>query len=140
MAALEDMEALLASLPGYALITSTMKTAALEGAVIPDSFGLWPGEDGYEATYDIYFAAWSLLGFLRAQPVVRNASSEGTSVAVDAPDWSALAHYYLSMSPIGAAAGNGVLQRVAIPDVPHVVRTDMSGRFDSYGDVDTDLG
>lgn len=137
---MDELDALLANLPGYSLITEQMKLAALEGARVPDSFSVWPGEDGYEPTYDVYFAALSLLGFLQAQPVVRQSSSEGTAVMVDAPNWGALANYYRSMSRIVNATGNQVLQKVLIPDGPHVRKTDMSGRFDHYGDVDTDLG
>lgn len=140
MTAMEDLEALLQNLPGYSLITVGMKQAALDGALVPDSFLIWPGEEGYENTYDVYFAALNLLGFLQAQPVIRQSSSEGTSVAVDAPNWGALASYYRSQSRIVQASGNTVLQRVAIPEGPHVRHTDMSGRGSHYGDVDTDLG
>lgn len=140
MAALDDLNVLLQSLPGYALLTTDMKLAALAGALIPDPSGVWPGEAGYVTTHDVYFAALSLLGFLQAQPVVRSTSSEGTSVSVDAPDWGALARYYRSQSRIVWSTGNTVLGRVDIPEGPHVYRTDMSGRGDSYGDVDTDLG
>uniref|UniRef100_A0AAU6R5X5 Tail terminator n=1 Tax=Micrococcus phage Olihed TaxID=3092209 RepID=A0AAU6R5X5_9CAUD len=137
---MDELEALLANLPGYALLTPSMKQAALDGARIPDSFLIWPGEDGYETTYDPYFAALNLLGFLMAQPVVRQSSSEGTAVAVDAPSWSALAAYFRSQSYICSANGNQVLQEVPIPGGPHVYKTDMSGRWDGNGDVDTDLG
>ncbi|AVJ51146.1 hypothetical protein FDJ44_gp08 [Microbacterium phage Pikmin] len=137
---MDELNSLLSNLPNYALITEDMKQAALEGARIPDEQLRWPGEDGYEATYDVFFAAITLVGFLRAQPFVNSASSEGTSVSVEKPDWDALLAYYRSQSPIVSATGNSVLQRVTIPDVPHVRRTDMSGRWDSNGDVDTDLG
>ena len=139
MAAIDDLNGLLANLPGFGLLSDTMKTAALQGARIPDSFGVWPGEDGYENTYDVYFAAISLIGFLQAQPVIRQSSSEGTSVAVDAPDWSGLLTFYRGQSPIMQAQSSTVLGVIAIPDRPHVKRTDMSGRGSHYGDVDTDL-
>ncbi|AUX83159.1 hypothetical protein SEA_REDFIELD_9 [Microbacterium phage Redfield] len=136
---MDELNALLQNLPGFTLLTETQKQAALTGAQVPDSFGIWPGEEGYEVTYDVYFAALTLLGFLMAQPVVRQTSSEGTSIAVDAPDWRALATYYRSQSVICNATGNGILQRVTIPDVPHVRKTDMRGDQHGYGDVDTDL-
>lgn len=139
MAATDDLNALLISLPGYGLLTDSMKQAALDSALIPDSSGVWPGQLGYVTTYDVYWAAFSLLGFLEAQPVVRQSSSEGTSVAVDAPSWTTLAAYYKSMSPVAQASGNGVLTEVSIP-MHHVHRTDMSGRWDQNDDVDTDLG
>ncbi|QWS69675.1 hypothetical protein SEA_WILLIAMSTRONG_8 [Microbacterium phage WilliamStrong] len=140
MTAMDDLNALLVSLPGYGLLTPNMKQNALNGARIPDAAGVWPDQPDYEATYDVYFAAISLIGFLQAQPVVRQSSSEGTSVAVDAPNWYGLLTWYRSMSPICQGQGNDVLTLVPIPDVPHVRRTDMSGRGDEYGDVDTDLG
>lgn len=136
---MDELDALLMNLPGYGLLTVTMKENALNGARVPDSFGIWPGHEGYEATYDVYFAAINLLGFLMAQPVVRQTSSEGTSVAVDAPNWGALAAYYRSQSMICNAQGNGVLSRVTIPDVPHVRRTNMQYGGDDNADVDTDV-
>lgn len=136
---MDELNALLQGLPGYALLTPAMKQAALDGARIPDSFGIWPGQDGYETTYDVYFAALTLIGFLQAQPFIKSSSSEGTSVSVEKPDWGALAAYYRAMSPICGLQGNGVLTRVAIPEGPHVRHTDMSGRGSHYGDVDTDL-
>jgi hypothetical protein len=139
MTALDDLTALLAPLPGASSITDSMKQTALTGSQIPDSLGVWPGQAGYQTTYDIYFAATNLLGFLQAQPVVRQSSSEGTSVAVDAPDWSGVGAYYRSMSPILQATSTGPLTKVLIPDGPHVARVDMSGRWNDVN-VDTDLG
>lgn len=139
MTALEDLTGLVASLPNAALLTDTMKNDALAQSLIPDSFDVWPGTEGYEPTYDIYFAAIRLVGFLQAQPVVRASSSEGTSVSVDAPNWDGLLAYYRSMSPICQATHQGPLGVLSIP-MAHVRRTDMTGRSDQYGDVDTDLG
>lgn len=138
--ALEELNELLQTLPGFATLTETMKSRALDGAVVPDDSGVWPGETGYVATYDVYFAAMTLLEFLKARPLVRSSSSEGTSVSVDAPDWNGLMAYYRSLSRIAQAAGSTILQRVDIPEGPHVVPTDMSGRWNGYDDVDTDLG
>jgi hypothetical protein len=140
MAAIDDLNALLSPLPGYGTITTNMKNAALAGALIPDSEGRWPGEVDYVLTYDVYFAALSLLGFLQAQPVVRSTSSEGTSISVDSPDWGALSTYYRGMSPICAATGNDAIQRVRIPEGPHVQRVDMRMGAYGYDNVDTDLG
>jgi hypothetical protein len=140
MTALEDLTALVANLPGASLISTRQYEDVLAGALVPDSFNVWPGQPGYEKTYDVYFAAIGLVGFLQAQPVVRQSSSEGTSVAVDAPNWAGLLAYYRSMSRISGALGDGVLVPVRIPDGPHVVHTDMTGRGDDYGDVNTDLG
>lgn len=138
MAAVDDLNELLQGLPGEDLITPAMKDRALAGALIPDSSGVWPGGEGYVPTYDVYFAAYSLIGFLRAQPTVTNANSEGTGVTVTPPDWAALMRYYTGQSPI--LSGHDVLQVVPIPDPPYIHRTDMRGRDAYYGDVDTDLG
>jgi hypothetical protein len=140
MTAMDDLNSLLSPLPGYGVLTEPMKQVALNGAVIPDGAGVWPGQPGYQNTYDVYFAAISLIGFLQAQPVVRQVSSEGTSTAVDAPDWSGIIAFYRAQSIICGATPNPVLGILPIPEVPHVVRTDMSGRWDQDGDVDTDMG
>jgi len=139
MAAIDDLTTLVANLPNSNLLTSQMKLDALAGARIPDSFGVWPDQPGYEATYDTYFAAISLIGFLQAQPVVRQSSSEGTSVAVDAPNWAGLMAWYRSMSPIAQLTGSDVLRIVQIPGVSHVHRTDMSEVTNGNDNVDTDL-
>lgn len=140
MPALEDITALVANLPGAALISSKQYGDALAGALMPDAAGVWPGNPGYVETHDIYFAAIALIGFLQAQPVVRQSSSEGTSVAVDAPNWAGLLAYYRGASPICGAMGTGVLVPVRIPDGPHVYHTDMTGfGGDDSGNIDTDV-
>ena len=141
MTAQDDLTALLANLPGAALLTAQMKLDALAGSLIPDSLGVWPGQPTYVPTYDAYYAAISLIGFLQAQPVIRQSSSEGTSVSVDAPNWSGLVSWYRSLSPIAQLTNQTVLGVITIPDVPHVIHTDMRGRSgDSNDNVDTDLG
>lgn len=139
MPAVDDLNALMSNLPGYALLSDSMKQAALDGALIPDAQGVWPGQPDYVPTHDMYYAAIRLTGFLMAQPVVRSSSSEGTSVSVDAPDWQGLLAWYRSMSHIAAVNGNDVLRIVPVPGGSHVTKTDMSGRGTHYGDVDTDL-
>lgn len=131
---------LLSSLPGYALLTDAMKTVAMNAALIPDSEGRWPGQEDYEPTYDIYFAALKLLPFLQAQPVVTSAGSEGTSASVKPADWDAIIAFYRGSSPIIQATGNDVLRAVPIPDPPHVRKVNMQDRGGYYGDVDTDIG
>ena len=137
---MDQLNALLSTLPNYSTITPDMKQDALNGALIPDYLGVWPGQVGYVPTYDVYFAATRLLGFLRAQPVVRQSSSEGTSVSVDAPSWGALIDYYSSMSPIAQATGTSVLNKVLIPDARHVDHVNMSFGGDGSDNVDTDVG
>lgn len=131
---------LLSSLPGYDLLTDTMKTSALQGALIPDEHGVWPGQQGYDPTYDVYYAAAHLVPVLQAQPSVTNVNSEGTGVTVTPPDWGALLSFYRSMSPIHQGYGHDVLRVVPIPDPPHVQRVPMNDRGGYYGDVDTDVG
>lgn len=139
MTAIQDLTDLVSNLPNAALLTDSMKQSALNGSLVPDSFGVWPGQDGYEATYDIYFAAVSLIGFLQAQPVLRQSSSEGTSVAIDAPNWAGLVAWYRSMSPIAQATRADVIGIIPIPGGPHVYHTDMRNGGGDYDDIDTDL-
>ena len=136
---MELLDDLLKTLPGFETITPLMKQSALDGAVIPDSAGVWPGKPSYVTTYDVYYAAVTLIGFLKAQPVVRQVSSEGTSAALDAPQWGAVYQHFTSLSPI-LGMQSGIIREVPIPGGSHVRRTDMSGVNDDYGDVDTDLG
>lgn len=138
MTALDDLNGLLANLPGFSLLTEPMKQTALDHSLVPDGLGVWPGQAGYQATYDVYWAAMGLIGFLQAQPVVRQTSSEGTSVAVDAPNWAGLLGYYKSMSKIASVAHSDVLTLVEIPDVPHVQRVNMNDGGDLSVNVDTD--
>jgi hypothetical protein len=140
MSAVDDLTDLLAKLPGASLITPKMKQDALSGALVPDGLGVWPGQPGYMATYDVYWAAIGLVGFLAAQPVVKQSASEGTSITVEVPNWGGLTAWFSSMSRIAGAASTPLLQAVPIPEGRHVHRTDMSGRGDDYGNVDTDLG
>ena len=131
---------LLSVLPGHNTLTNSMKTIAMNSAVIPDENGVWPGQAGYLPTYDVYFAALKLIPFLQAQPIVTSAGSEGTSVTVSAPDWGALITFYRGSSPIIQATGTDVLAVVPIPDPPHVVRVSMRDRGGYYGDVNTGIG
>lgn len=131
---------LLQALPGYALISDTMRDSALASAQVPDSEGRWPGSSDYEKTYDLYYAALALVPFLQAQPAVTSAGSEGTSVTATAFDWQALIRFYRSQSQIHQSAGQTILQVLPIPDPPHVVRVPMNDRGGYYGDVDTDIG
>lgn len=139
MATLDDLNALLSSLPGYSILTDGMKNAALAGALVPDVNGVWPGQPDYINTYDIYYAAYNLIGFLKAQPVVTGSSSEGTSVTVQAPDWSALLAYYKGQSQVLGYARD-VLTPVPIPDLPHVSRVNMRGEGSYGAGIDTSLG
>ena len=130
---------IISSLAGYDLLTDDMKTSALESARIPDESGRWPQDTGYVPTYDVYFAALSLLPFLQAQPAVTSAGSEGTTVSATPTDWAALRTFYRSHSLI-ASGSSAVLQILPIPDVPHVRKVPMNDRGGYYGDVDTDAG
>lgn len=137
---MNELNELMQNLPNFGLITQNMKTAALQASRIPDSAGRWPATAGYVDTFDIYYAALSLLPFLAAQPVVTAASSEGTSVTATAPNWGALSLSYKNLSPILSATSKAVLNVVPIPDTPHVRRVPMNDGGGYYGDVDTDIG
>lgn len=138
---MDKLNQLLQALPGYGILTTEMKQGALDLSLIPDPDGVWPGQPGYVTTYDPYYAALLLVGILQAQPVVTSAGSEGTSVTATPPDWKALVSSWMSLSVVAQATGNGILNRVAIPEGPHVRHTNMHDGGDSYnGDIDTDLG
>lgn len=137
---MEELDKLLAALPNSDKVTTEMKQAALNGSLIPDPDGIWPGQVGYVTTHDVYWAAINLMPFMQAQPQVTSASSEGTSVTATRFDWDAIASFYRGMSVIVGANPRDVLNLVAIPDVPHVRRVPMNDRGGYYGDVDTDLG
>lgn len=134
-----ELNKLLITLPGYALLNDAMKTAAMTGALIPDEQGRWPADPDYVARYDLYYAAVSLIPFLQAQPLVTSASSEGTSVSATAFDWNAIRQFYLGLSLIASSAGD-VLRAIPIPDQPHVYRVPMHTIGGYHGDVDTDIG
>lgn len=136
---MEALDQLLEGLPNSEMITTDQKTAVLNQSLVPDSNGVYPGQPHYVATYDSYYAAYLLVAFLEAQPLVTSASSEGTSVTATSPNWGALRGFYRSMSPV-LAATNDALQVIPIPYTPYTRRTDMSGRNDHYGDVNTESG
>lgn len=135
-----DLNKVIETLPGYNMLTDSMKTMALNGAMVPDVEGRWPGQDNYEPTYDVYFAALALVPFLQAQPAVTHAGSEGTSVTATPMDWGAIKAFYQGLSPIISGTGSDVLTSVPIPGASHVRRVAMNDRGGYYGDVDTDLG
>ena len=132
MSDMDDLTGLLAGLPGADLLTPKMLQDALTQSLIPDTTGVWPGEDGYTHTYDVYFAAFLLVGYLAGKPMVTQSTSEGTSVTVTRYDWGTVAAYFRSMSKI--ASTPVVLRETPIPGGPHVDRVWMGG-----GDVDTDV-
>lgn len=134
---MDEFILLIKGLPGYSSLSDQMKQRALDGAQIPDSECRYPGDPGYEPTYDVYFAALTVLPFLEAQPVVTNSSSEGTSVSVSLPNWRNLALYYRSQSQIVGLNGNAVLQVVGVPGGPHVRKVEMNDKGVDYGDINT---
>ena len=140
MTAMDDLNGLLAPLPGFVVLSPAMKEQALAMALVPDADGVWPGQPAYVETYDVYWAGISLLAYMMAQPFVKQAASEGTSTTVEGPNWAGVLAFFRSQSRIYAATQGSVLRAIPIPDGPHVLPTDMSGRWDDYGDVDTDLG
>lgn len=137
---MNELDDLLASLPGYALLSAGMKQSALAGSLVPDADGNWPGTADYVETHDTYYAAIKLVPLMQAQSQVTDASSEGTSVKATPFDWSAILRFYHDMSRVMADNNKGILRIVPIPSSPHVYKTDMSGRGTHYGDVNTDLG
>lgn len=89
--------------------------AALAASLIPDAAGVWPGQPGYQPTYDLYWAAAEtcLLRVMRAAmsatQTVTKVTSEGSTFEVEqsTPDWTALARKWRAMSQIGRETGFG---------------------------------
>lgn len=143
--ALADLTELMTNLPNATLISDGQRLAALNVSLIPDELGVWPGQPGYQPSYDIFWAAISLVGFLQAQPSIKHTASEGTQVVLDPPNWGSLVAYYRSMSPIAQKVSRTVLRPVVVPGESHVRKLDMHGHdyYDwrtSNGDVNTDVG
>ncbi len=101
--------------------------AALAASLIPDAAGVWPGQPGYQPTYDLYWAAaeTSTLRAMRvamsATQTVTKVTSEGSTFEVEqsAPDWAALSRRWRAMSQIGREIGLGDslgVVEVASPD------------------------
>ena len=128
---MDELDDILAGIPGGASIPVWQKQAALDAARIPDAAGLWPGDPAYVPTYDPYYAAMLLVGFLQAQGAVTATSSEGTSVTTTGPDWASLLRYLGQSSRIARLVG--FFSVVTIPDGLDIRRVPMGG-----GDVDTD--
>lgn len=90
--------------------------AALAASLIPDAAGVWPGQPGYQPTYDLYWAA-AETGVLRAMRAAMSATetvtrvtSEGTTFDVQpapATDWAALERSWRARSRIGRELGLG---------------------------------
>lgn len=134
---MEELKEILASIPGSNLVSDAMLTKALQQARIPDKDGRMPGDVAYIPTYDAYYAAASLVGFLRAQPAVTSAGSEGTNVSTTPYDWDSLLSWLYSMSPIKAASQSDVFTVIPIPSTHRKYRKCMEG--DDYYGHDTDI-
>lgn len=134
---MEELNSILASLPGGANTPDDLKYKALQQSRVPDDDGRLPGSVGYVDTYDVYFAAYMLVDFLSAQPNVTSAGSEGTSITTSAPDWEAVRRVFSSMSEVMSIQPH--LGFISYDNPPIIVPSNMTGRG-NYGDVNTDIG
>lgn len=126
------LDQILQSIPYGDKITEDQKAHALSKSLIPDSNGVWPGHAGYVNTYDVFYAALSLVDLLEAQPAVTQASSEGTSVSTTAVDWSKIRKWLASGSSI--AGNQPAFTVIPLPYDPGVsVYTDVTTEVDSRG-------
>lgn len=84
---------------------------ALNGALIPDNDGTWPGGDGYVETIDEWWAAATLADWQQVRSLVADggtitkATSEGSTFEVAPIDWAAFADKWRRRSAIGRYAG-----------------------------------
>ena len=99
----------------FPTLSETDLQAALDASLIPDTAGVWPGQPGYQPTYDLYWAAaeTSTLRAMRAAmsatQTVTKVTSEGSTFEVEqsAPDWAALGRRWRAVSQIGRETGFG---------------------------------
>lgn len=139
MTAIDDLNAIVSTLPGANTVSAVLKNAALAKSQVPDSAGVWPGDAGYVPTYDVFYAASVVASFLSSQSEVTATSSEGSSVTVTPTNWSAVISSFLGMSTIVAARTADVLRVVELPCDPHVRPVPMGGGWGD-SDYDTDMG
>lgn len=131
---MDELNQLLAGLPGVDKLSDSVKQQMLEQSLVPDTEGRDPYTEGYTKTYDTAYAAWLLVGVLSAFPMVTSAGSEGTSVSMTRPDWEALKRSFAVLSPI--MARQDTLRVLRLPPDPYVRHRNMLGRYD---DVNTSI-
>ena len=114
MSAIEDLSKLVDPATQPTLSNEDLQ-AALNASVVPDLNGVWPGQPGYTATYDLHWAAAEALTLRAARAAMSSSEtltkvqSEGTSFEVQSsrPDWLALARHWRASSLIGREIGYG---------------------------------
>ena len=106
------LDEIIESLPIGGSVPEALKQDALSRALIPDASGLLPGTAGYQATYDVYYAALLLMPVM-SHPSVTQVSSEGTTIHVSSVDWDSIRDYLQSMSII-ARSSKDILQVIPI--------------------------
>lgn len=131
MPTLDDV---LALIPGGDVVSQAMRESALAKSLIPDSSGHLPGERGYTPTHDVFYAALTLLGVVRAQPAVTTASSESTSISATTPNWPSLEGWLRSQSVI--CRNQDALTVIPITYDDYITRAYMGG--ESYRGYDAD--
>lgn len=127
------LDSVLINTPHYSTVSDTLKKDMLKRAV----FYTRKDTASSQTNYDYFFAALSLLPFLKSFPQVTNVSSEGTSVSTTSYDWDSLEKFLKSQSVIYQQnyTGFGVL---SIPECDPIVPTyKYTGGF--YADADTDI-
>lgn len=122
---METLKALLALIPGSSIITPSMMEKALDDSLIPDKQGRLPGTPGYRFNHDVYYAVYTLIWLIRAQPEVTTASSEGTSITTTPFDWDSFIMFLKANSVI--LSNQGVFTVIPIPAEDRIRRVDMSG-------------
>lgn len=137
---MDELDIILGQVQGYDAVPNELKAHALEGSLIPDENGVWPSKVGYIPTYDHYYAAMNLVGYLRSQPQVTSTGSEGTNVTVSPTNWDSLLIWLKSKSSIVRVSGDSVITPVSIQLGPHVVKQNMQGSGVYRGETDNTIG
>lgn len=144
---LDHLRELLGSVEVAATLTDAQLTGALQGSVMPTIVTdpltgnvtvLYPSDVDYTPTYDYHFAAYNLIDLMASQPVVTNASSEGSSITTSAPNWDALRSYYRAGSFI-LGYNASAFDVIDIPTQRRVTRNNMNDMDTYYGNIDPDL-
>lgn len=133
---MQELKELLSAAPGIDKVPETVLIKALAKSLVPDEDGNFPGADDYTSTYDVYFAALYVVGWLRALPQVTAAGSEGTNITTTPFDWDSLAEHFRSMSDIASLSDGFTI--IPVHASNPLVRVNMrdGGYFD---DRDTDI-
>lgn len=123
---------------------NTFAYASLADAVTIDAQGRKPGEEGWQATYDVFFlaglVALKFAAFNAAMPQVTRISSEGESLTFTPVNWEEAAERFFALSPLTQRHRRGGNSFQLIPMDRGDNWRPRSARRGGDWDVDTETG